>query len=104
MLYTALSFHLVRNPSAVSQDLLNNLYADNIVSGCPSEEAALNYFNESRSVLSSAGFNLCSWSSNCDRLQHVASQHKIAELSNPVKVLEMYWDTKSDMLNFSRNP
>ena len=57
-LYAALSFQLVRHPSAVSQDLLINLYVDNIVSGCPSEEAALNYFNESCSVLSSAGFNL----------------------------------------------
>ena len=103
MLYAALSFHLTWNPSAISQDLLHNLYVDNIVSGCPSEEAALKYFNESRSILGSAGFNLCSWSSNCNRLQHVASHHKVAEPSNPVKILEMYWNTESDVIYLSSN-
>ena len=103
MLYAALSFHLIRNSSAISQDLLHNLYVDNVVSGCHSEEAAHKYFIESRSVLGSAGFNLRSWSSNCDCLQQVASQHKVAEPSNPVKVLGMYWNTESDMLYVSPN-
>ena len=71
------------------------------MSGCPSKEAAHKYFIESRSVFGSAGFNLRSWSSNCDRLQQVASQHKVAEPSNPVKVLGMYWNTESDMLYVS---
>ena len=65
------------------------------MSSFPSEEAAHKYFIESRSVLGSAGFNLRSWSSNC---QQIASQHKVAESSNPVKVLGMYWNTESDML------
>ena len=95
MLYAALSFHLIRNSSAIPQDLLHNLYVDNVVSSFPSEEAAHKYFIESRSVLGSAGFNLRSWSSNC---RQIASQHKVAEPSNPVKVLRMYWNTESDML------
>ena len=91
ILYAALSFHLTQNSSVVSQDLLH----DNIVS---SEENALSYFTDSCSLLSSAGFNLRSWSSNCGQLQHVASQHKVAELNNPVKVLGIYWNTESDTI------
>ena len=98
MQYAALNFYLIQNSSAISQDLLHNLYVDNVVS---SEEAAHKYFIVSRSVLGSAGSNVRSWSSNCDRLQQVVSQHKIAEPSNPVKVLEMYWNTESDMLYVS---
>ena len=101
MLYAALSFHLTQNSSVVSQDLLHNLYVDKNVSGCPSEETALSYFTDSRSLLSSAGFNLRSWSSNFGQLQHVASQHKVAELNNPVKVLGMYWNTESDTIYVS---
>ena len=36
-------------------------------------------------------------------LQQVASQHKVVEPSNPVKVLGMYWNTESDMLYVSPN-
>ena len=71
MLYAALSFHLTQNSSVVSQDLLHNLYVGNIVSVCPCEETVLSYFTDSLSQLSSAGFNLHSWFSNCGQLQHV---------------------------------
>ena len=92
-------FHLTQNVSATSEDLLHNLYVDNLVSGCKSEEAAIQYFTESRSVLSSAGFNLCSWSSNSPLLQTTALQHKVAETTNPVKVLGLIWNTQTDSIH-----
>ena len=101
MLNAALTFYLTRNVSPVSKDLLNNLYVDNVLSGCATEQAALEYFSESRSLLSNAGFNLRSWSSNCTHLQDLASTQQVFESSNPVKVLGVYWDTKSDQLFLS---
>ena len=86
MLSATLKFHLRQNASAVSKDLLHNLYVDILVSGCESEEAAIQYFPESRSVLSSAGLNLRSWSSNSPMLQTTALQHKVSETINPVNV------------------
>ena len=62
-----------QNITLVSQDLLHNLYVDNIVSGCSSEQAAVEYFTKSRSLLTKTGFNLHSWSSNCTQLQSVTS-------------------------------
>jgi len=47
-----LKFHFSQNTSATSKDLLHNLYVDNLVSGCETEEGAIQYFTESRSVLS----------------------------------------------------
>ena len=79
------------------------MYVANNVSGCPSVESALNYFTDYHSLLSSEGFNLRSWSSNCSQLQHVALQCKVAEQSNPVKVLEMYWNTENDTIYVSPN-
>ena len=98
MLHAALTFHLTRNITEVSQDLLHNLYVDNIVSGCLNEQAAVEYFAESRSLLNSAGFNLRSWSSNCTQLQTVASQYKVAEPNNPLKVLGVFWNTQTDLI------
>ena len=98
MLHAALTFHLTQNITVVSQDLLHNLYVDNIVSGCTNEQASVEYFNESRSLLRNAGFNLRSWSSNCTQLQSVASHHKVAEPNNPVKVLGIFWNTQKDKI------
>ena len=106
MLHAALTFHLTQNITLVSQDLLHNLYVDNIVSGCSSEQAAVEYFTKSRSLLTKAGFNLRSWSSNCTQLQSVASQHKVAEPNNTVKVLGVFWNTQIDQIYLapSANP
>jgi len=57
MLQAILLYHLTSNDSSISLDLLRNLYVDNIVVGCQTEAAALN-FTQSRSVLNSANFNL----------------------------------------------
>ena len=71
MLHAALSFHLTQNLTAVSKDILHNLYVDNIVSG--------DYFTESQSIMNTAGFNLCSWSC-ASRMKHFR-QHKLKLLS-----------------------
>ena len=73
MLNATLKFHLTQNVNATSEDLLHNLYVGNLVSGCDSEEGAIQYFTLSQSILSSAGFNLRSWSSNYSLLRTTAS-------------------------------
>ena len=79
--------HLMRSNTNVSQDLFQNLYVDNVVSGCQTETESLNYFTSSRSILGSASFNLCSWASNCAQLRIAARECNVAEKDNPVKVL-----------------
>jgi len=94
MLNAALTFHLTIYASPISKDLLSNLYVDNVLLGCSTEKAALLYF-------SGAGFNLWSWSSNCTQLQALASEQQVSEPTNPVKVLGVYWNAKSDQLFLS---
>ena len=101
MLNATLKFHLSQCTTSTAADMLHNLYVDNLVSGCNSKEAVIQYFTQSRSILGSAGFNLRSWSSNCSLLQNTASQHKVAEHNNPVKVLGMIWNTQVDSLQLS---
>ena len=81
--HSVLSFHLTRNRSTISKDLLHNLYVDNVVSGCHSEEGAIEYFIKSRSLLNDAKFNLCSWASNSLHLRNTAKEHKVDETDNP---------------------
>ena len=86
----------------VSKDLHHNFCVDNLVSGYESEEVVtIQYFTESRSVLSNAGFNLCLWSSNSPMLQTTALQHKVTETANPVKVLGLIWSTQTGSIHLS---
>lgn len=104
MLSATLTYHLMQSNTSVSQDLLRNLYVDNVVSGCQTETESLDYFMSSRSILGSATFNLRSWASNCAQLRIAAEDHKVAEKDNPVKVLGLWWDTQSDLIYPSPKP
>ena len=87
MLNAAITYHLKQNESLTSSDLIHNLYVDNVVSGSHSEEAAVDYFIQSRSILGKANFNLRSWASNSKQLNNTARTHNILDDTNPVKVL-----------------
>jgi len=56
MIYT-LHCHLAQRESPTSQNMLNNLYVDNIVTGCSSEAEVVNYYNEVRTIMKNAPFN-----------------------------------------------
>ena len=104
MLSATLTYHLTQNNSEVSQDVLRNLYVDNVVSGCQTESSCVDYFTASRSVLGNANFNLCSWASNSALLRSTAVAHNVAEGTNPAKVLDLWWDTQSDLIYSSPKP
>jgi len=58
MLNATLHCHLAQRESPTSQNMLNNLYVDNIATKCLSEAEAVNYYNEARTIMKSAHFNL----------------------------------------------
>ena len=98
MFNAAITYHLQQNDSTTSRDLIHNLYVDNVVSGTHSEEAAVDYFIQSRSILGNANFNLRSWASNSKQLNDVANTNGVFDDTNPVKVLGLWWDTHSDTI------
>ena len=104
MLNAAISYHLNQNDSPTSRDLLRNIYADNVISGSSTQESAITYFNQSRSTLGSANFNLRSWASNSTQLSGMTRTHDVADNTNPVKVLGLWWNTHSDTICSAPNP
>ena len=104
MLNAAITYHLKQNESSTSNNLIRNLYVDNVVSGTHSEEAAVDYFIQSRSILGKANFNLRSWAFNSKQLKNIAQAHNVLDDTNPVKVLGLWWDTHSDMIFASPKP
>ena len=72
MLVATLRLHLSKYNSQVAHNMQQNLYVDNVISGSPTKESAIQYFNEARKIMSDANFNLRSWASNSQHLQTLA--------------------------------
>ena len=77
MLNAAISYQLNQNDSPTSRDMRRNIFADNVISGSSTQEAAITYVNQSRSILAGANFNLHSWASNSTQLSGMARTHDV---------------------------
>jgi len=78
-----------------------NLYVDNIISGCNSEDQVVEYYKEARTIMGQAKFNLRSWSSNSSHLQSLAKPEGTADKELTVSLLGLLWSTSTDTITFS---
>ena len=98
MLGATLHLHLSKYNSQIAHDMQQNLYVDNVISGSPTEESAIQYFNEARKIMSDANFNLRSWASNSQHLQAVARDNQVIDENQLVNILGLYWNTAEDRI------
>lgn len=102
MLNAVLHTHLDGYDTKVTQDMKDNLYVDNIITGCDTEDDTIRYYGESRSVMAKAKFNLRSWASNSKLLQAQATEDKVVDAnSGNVSVLGLRWNTSADTLTLA---
>ena len=107
MLNATLLFHLSQYTSTTSKDMLENLYVNNIVTGCRSEETAVtySYYHTATTIMKEANFNLRSWASNSSHLVEQANKDKTAAESSTVNILGLQWDTTNDTMSLTlRSP
>ena len=104
MLAATLRLHLSKYNSQIVHNIQQNLYVDNVISGSPTEESAIQYFNEARKIMSDANFNLRSWASNSQHLQTLARDNQVIDENQLVNVLGLYWNTTEDRICFISKP
>ena len=75
-----------------------------MVSGCATEQEAMQYFLESHSLMNRSKFNLRAWASNSPSLMDLAHQHNVAEEKEMVKVLGLCWNVRLDDLSLKPEP
>ena len=80
MLNATLHTHLKGQDSKTANDMLQNLYVDNVISGGPAEEGVIQYFRNARAIMSGANFNLRSWASNSPHLQVIVLRERLLML------------------------
>lgn len=101
ILNAVLRHHLQQYQTKVADDIKHNLYVDNIISGCSSEEAATQYYQQARQIMKEAKFNLRSWASNSSTLNALAAQDATADSNTTVHILGIQWTTQTDLLHLT---
>ena len=101
ILNAVLHHHLQQYQLEVANDIKQNLYVDNIISGCSSEEAATQYYHQAREIMKDANFNLRSWASNSPMLNALATQDSAADINTTVNILGIHWSTHNDQLHLA---
>ena len=99
MLNAALDYHLTSYNSTVSSNMKVNLYVDNIISGCQTEEAILHYYTTARTIMKDANFNLRSWATNSHKLQERAFAVQTLDTETTVNLLGLKWNTCTDTVS-----
>ena len=87
MLGAVLNLHLSKFDTPVALDMRENIYVDNVLSGCNTEDKLLACYTQSRDIMSQAKFNLRSWSTNSRQLKQVTMEDKTIDSSTTVGVL-----------------
>lgn len=98
MLGAVLDLHLSKSHLQVAADMQDNIYVDNILSGCSTEEELLTYYHQSRGLMSQAKFNLRLWSTNSTQLQKVTMQDNSSDPNTTVGLLGLCW--KHDLTHY----
>ena len=101
MLNATLHHHLEGYSTPVAEDIRNNMYVDNVISGCDQETDIISYYQESRSIMNAANFNLRSWACNSPQLREKAEQDQTADTSPVVNILGLRWHPVQDTLSLT---
>lgn len=101
LLNSTLKHHLNSYPDTVTvQELQENLYVDDWLSGADTVEEASKMLNEVQNILLDAGMTLSRWHTNNDFLINQHYQYFEPEVDEVTKLLGMYWNSSKDVFSF----
>ena len=94
--------HLDNNKHVPAAEIIKrDIYVDNVLSSFENESDLLQYFTESRSLMSNAGMNLRAWTSNSEALRTQADFDGALDSDVNVRILGLRWDLTKDEMSFA---
>ena len=95
--------HLESNPDVSASEILRrDLYVDNVISSFHDENECVQFYSESRALITCPGMNLRSWGSNSEKMLHIAERDNVMDKDEITKVLGLRWDPSKDVLTFAQ--
>ncbi|KAL9978335.1 hypothetical protein ACROYT_G015836 [Oculina patagonica] len=94
-----------------AKEVNENMYVDDVLSGAPDDDSALQLKDELCDLLSKGGFQLTKWASNSQKVMETTPLHERAptlvpttepeNMSDSLKALGTSWNTQDDVLMFT---
>jgi hypothetical protein len=102
LLNGTIKHHLSRFPnSTVVQELKENMYVDNWISGCDDEEEGCSMTREAKAIMDQASMPLTQWGSNSAKIGTVVvCEFQDKGVEDSLKVLGLKWVSSSDCFVF----
>ena len=97
LLAATLDMHLQKYNTAAAENIRNNIYVDNVITGTDNIEEAKNFYKESKAIFTEASMNLRDWTSNSEQFMSVLPQSD-RNSRDSLKVLGLSWTTYDDKL------
>lgn len=98
LLAATIETHLETYGSALANQLKENIYVDNVITGTNSVPDAISLYKEGKAMFRDANMNLREWSTNSMDVNNVIPECDKAK-DEEVKVLGHTWNTKTDTLS-----
>ena len=99
LLMATIKHHLTTMPpSHTADEIEENLYMDDLISGCDSEKEGKQMFSEAQEIMGNAGMKLAKWGSNSEELCQKFENKTF--VTDTLKVLGMQWQPDEDVFSF----
>ena len=99
LLGATLKFHLQKEGTPLSLNIMDNIYVDNVLIGADNVEEACSIYHEAKEMFKRASMNLREWNSNSDPfLNTLPSGERCVMDIHAVKVLGLLWNKVDDVI------
>ena len=100
LLGATIQHHLEITESPIVNKIKDNIYVDNIITGCDDEDEAVELYQQGKAIFKNASMNLREWLTNSPEVNNKIEPEDQIEVK-VTKVLGMVWNTQSDELSIS---
>ncbi|MBV2113425.1 MAG: aspartyl protease family protein [Candidatus Thiodiazotropha sp. (ex Ctena orbiculata)] len=98
LLSATLNHHLDSFKSCIAENIRNNIYVDNVITGTDTVSAAVKFYKEAKQIFTKASMNLRDWTSNSPQ---VLAEIPVTDKAQgeTMKVLGLTWSIRDDTLS-----
>ncbi|XP_060597241.1 uncharacterized protein LOC132751136 [Ruditapes philippinarum] len=100
LLGATVDFHLKCYENPVAENLRNNIYVDNVITGAENTSEAIQLYTNSKAMFADASMNLREWITNSDFVNKFIPKEDRADTKS-VKVLGHHWNVNEDTVTIA---
>lgn len=98
LLAAVIDHHLHKYGTGIAENISENIYVDNVITGTKSIQEALELYNDSKKIFEGAAMNLRDWMSNSKEVLDMIPLYDQAANKKFMKILGLWWSVEEDTM------